>query len=219
MRGGNEPAVQRKVICARDVTHSLHRLRLGRHASIKYIRCSRQSRHPSCLPHSILISFTFFQFTMVAVKSILCAAVAVVGASAAAVEEKLGSVIDSVISDATSLGGTIASGATSLAGDFTSLGNGVFETVTSAGGHAYTIVTSAGGAAVTLAPSEYGKVTSTLGSVYTVATGDLASVYASGTSAAANAATNVRPWTMSTQLLSGLAAVAGGVVAGAYIIW
>jgi len=124
--------------------------------------------------------------------------------------QNLGSIINSLTSDA----GSVVSVATSAAGSAlsvaTSEAGNVFSTVTSIGGSLATVITSKGGQAITLATGAGGKVTSFAGSQYTIATAALSS-------ATSNAAMGAHSFGFTNSVLMGLASVVASIFVGAWL--
>ncbi|KAJ3491038.1 hypothetical protein NLI96_g986 [Meripilus lineatus] len=126
--------------------------------------------------------------------------------------QDLGSIFNDVTSGAASAFSVATEVGASVFSDATSVGAGIATKVTSIGGHAATVITSAGGQAITLATDGFGVATTFAGSVYTVATAAAASQISANSNP--NGAVALYP----TTLLTSLAAVAGGLFAGVWII-
>ncbi|EJD04206.1 uncharacterized protein FOMMEDRAFT_27966 [Fomitiporia mediterranea MF3/22] len=121
----------------------------------------------------------------------------------------------------------ISSDVTNGASDAGSVGGAIYTKVTDIGGEAVTLVSEAGHGVYTLASDGFGTVTSIAGHAFNIAT-DAGHAFHDGASSEAhgeetptespNSGASLRPWTISVPVVSGLAALAGGVAAGAWIV-
>ncbi|KAI8980722.1 hypothetical protein BD414DRAFT_465006 [Trametes punicea] len=130
-------------------------------------------------------------------------------------KRQVGSIIDSLTSDAGSILSQGTAGAGSALSAITSVGGGIATILTSIGGEAATIITSAGGEAITLAPSGVGVVTSFAGSHNRL----MLPRSAPGSSATttSNAALGMHTFSVSAPLMSGLATVLASMFFGAWV--
>jgi len=157
------------------------------------------------IPSSIMIAKIFM---------LLMILLAVVNA-AEIQERQVGSVINSLTSEAGSVFSGVTSTVGSVASEITSGAGQVFETVTSIGGSLATVITSEGGQAITLAASGAGVVTTFAGSVYTVATSAAGSIASSVTQS--SSATGSYSFGFTSSVLMGLASVLASMLVGVAI--